>query len=407
MIVLPYQRQPVGSIRPNRQNTWLDRATGLWVFSQPYNLITGEPTVLSGSAYFTAAQQGIAARTVATTGRIQLASDSRNIVPTSGGFTVALHYRKIGAAAASAGFGLDATASAAFRAGTHFPFSDGTLYWDFGGNSAGTSRLTAASLTYGDDFWVFTAGVRGMEIWQNGIRRAQQASAVDWSSNSNPYLLGMHGTATNADDSECAIFLTCARQWSAAECAAWNRETAWDTVEPVVLYVKPAAAGSYTLTADAGSFTLSGQDATLSKSRILTADAGAFTLTGQDATLARNRFLTADAGSFTLTGQDATLTYAAAGSYTLVADAGSFTLSGQDATLLKTRILTADAGSFTLSGQSATLTWSGEPIVSTPREPQPGYDWGAWVRKLGGPETPYDAYQFTNRKFKDKGNPYE
>lgn len=200
--------------------------------------------------------------------------------------------------------------------------------------------------------------------------------------------------------------------------AIWNRllsdseaaqvtRNPWVLFEPQRFYFKGSPGGAFTLTADAGSFTLSGQDATLSKSRILAADAGSFTLSGQDAALSRSYNVDGGAGAFTLTGQDATLTYTPAGSYTLVADAGAFTLTGQDATLLKTRILTADAGSFSLSGQSATLTWSGEPIVSTPREPQPGYDWGAWVRKLGGPETPYDAYQFTNRKFKDKGNPYE
>lgn len=242
MIQIPYLRQPVGAIRPNFRNTWLDRATGLWVFSQPYNLITGEPTALTGSAYYGAGHQGIIGRTVAGTNRVQLASDSRNIVPTSGGFTVALHYRKIGAAAATAGFGLDATAAAALRAGTHLPFSDGTLYWDFGGNTAGTSRLTAASLTYGDDFWVFNSGPRGMEIWQNGILRASQAGNANWFASSNPYLLGMHGTATNSDDAECAIFLTCARQWSPHECAAWTAQTAWESVEPVVLYINVPAA---------------------------------------------------------------------------------------------------------------------------------------------------------------------
>ena len=42
--------------------------------------------------------------------------------------------------------------------------------------------------------------------------------------------------------------------------------------------------------------------------------------------------LTADAGSFTLTGQDATLTYGSASGYTLTAEAGAFTLTGSDAT---------------------------------------------------------------------------
>lgn len=278
MIVIPWLRQPVGAIRPNFNHSWLKQSTGLWVFSQPYNLITGEPTVLSGTAYFTSSPQGIAARTVSGTNRIQLASDSRNIVPTSGGFTVALHYRKIGAAAATAGFGLDASANAWFRAGTHFPFSDGTLYWDFGGNSAGTSRLTAAGLTYGDDFWVFTAGPRGMEIWQNGIRRSQQASAVDWSSSSNPYLLGMHGTATNSDDAECAVITTCARQWSAAECADWTAPKVWECVEPVVLYIS-ATGRSATATLDAAILESKSATATLNAA-IQTSNANTATLDG-------------------------------------------------------------------------------------------------------------------------------
>lgn len=93
---------------------------------------------------------------------------------------------------------------------------------------------------------------------------------------------------------------------------------------------------AYTLTADAGSFTLSGQDAGFVVGRILTADAGSFALTGQDAALRIGRVITADAGAFVLTGQDATLTVTPAGgtAYTLTAEAGSFALTGQDAQFL-------------------------------------------------------------------------
>ena len=89
-------------------------------------------------------------------------------------------------------------------------------------------------------------------------------------------------------------------------------------------------AGSYTLTAEAGSFTLSGQAAGLVAARKLSADAGAFVLSGQTVALRADRLLTASQGAFTLTGQDADLI---APSYTLTADAGSFTLTGKDATL--------------------------------------------------------------------------
>lgn len=251
MIELPWTRQPSGaSLRPST-STLVSGARGLWSFQNtPRNLITGEPTVLTGSAYYGVGKQGQIARMVAGSNRIQLASDSRNLISTSGGHTIALHYRKIGAAAATAGFGLDASSSALIRAGTHFPFSDGTLYWDFGGNSAGSSRLTAAGLTFGDDFWVFTAGVRGMEIWQNGIRRAQQGSAVAWFGSSNPYLLGMHGTATNSDDAECSMFAVIGREWSPGEIEKWF-ENPWKLFRTNIFYVSASPGKTASVTLDA------------------------------------------------------------------------------------------------------------------------------------------------------------
>lgn len=111
------------------------------------------------------------------------------------------------------------------------------------------------------------------------------------------------------------------------------------------------------LVADAGSFTLSGQSAGLQASRKLVADAGAFSLSGQDAGLSAARVLTADAGVFSLSGQDATLTYTPAGTtYVLTADTGMFTLFGQDAALKASRVLTAEHGVFALYGQSVGLT---------------------------------------------------
>lgn len=60
--------------------------------------------------------------------------------------------------------------------GAYVPFSDGVVYWDYGGTSAGSTRLNVSSLTFGDDVWVFTVGARGMEIWQNGIKRASNTA---------------------------------------------------------------------------------------------------------------------------------------------------------------------------------------------------------------------------------------
>lgn len=147
------------------------------------------------------------------------------------------------------------------------------------------------------------------------------------------------------------------------------------------------SAGSYTLTADAASFTLAGIEAGLLFGRRLfadqqsytltgidagtlfgrrlTADQATFTLSGQDAGLIAGRRLVADQATFTLTGNDAGLVYAPAGVYTLTADTGSFALAGNDAGLIYTPlnnyVLTAETGGFSLSGPPADLLYSGAP----------------------------------------------
>jgi len=125
---------------------------------------------------------------------------------------------------------------------------------------------------------------------------------------------------------------------------------------------------NYTLNAAAGAYTLSGQAATFTVARVLPAAAGAYVLAGQSATLRASRVLPASAGSYTLAGQDATLRAAR----TLPAAAGAYTLAGQDATLTYTPgpgayELPTDAGSYTFAGQDATLTYG--PV--TPPTPSP------------------------------------
>lgn len=110
------------------------------------------------------------------------------------------------------------------------------------------------------------------------------------------------------------------------------------------------------LPAALGTFTISGPDTGLTAQRLLTADAGACTLSGTATGLTLARLLTASAGAFVLTGVDATLTYSGTTGYTLTAAAGSFALTGQAATLAAARLLTAGAGTLTLTGVDAALT---------------------------------------------------
>ena len=118
----------------------------------------------------------------------------------------------------------------------------------------------------------------------------------------------------------------------------------------------PAAAGrtdlriARKLTADTQSYTLTGKDATLTKTSLnaytLTADTRSYALTGNAAGLTAARKLTADTTSFTLTGTAAALRR----DYRLTAASSSYALTGNATGLLAGRRLTADVRSYALSG---------------------------------------------------------
>lgn len=118
----------------------------------------------------------------------------------------------------------------------------------------------------------------------------------------------------------------------------------------------------YTLAANVGSYALGGQDAILRRGYSVAADVGSYSQAGQDVALRRGYSLVCDVGSYSLTGYDATLTYSAGSTaYTLSCDSGSYALTGEDASLVYTPgaanyTLSCDVGSYSLSGGDATTS---------------------------------------------------
>jgi hypothetical protein len=106
-----------------------------------------------------------------------------------------------------------------------------------------------------------------------------------------------------------------------------------------------------TLTADAGSYTLAGQAASLEVSGQLDAFAGSYSLAGQTARLFRSYTLISNAGSYTLTGQNNRFFTGK----TMPAGAATYTLSGQVANLKQTHIEPFAPGFFPVTGQTARL----------------------------------------------------
>ena len=126
---------------------------------------------------------------------------------------------------------------------------------------------------------------------------------------------------------------------------------------------------AYSLTCNNGSYSVTGQAATLTyvagaHAYSLTCANGSYTVTGQNATLTyvgapQNYTLTCANGSYAVTGQSATLTYSAGHTnYTLSCANGTYSVTGQSAILSVAKKLIANNGSYAVTGQAATLTYT-------------------------------------------------
>lgn len=135
----------------------------------------------------------------------------------------------------------------------------------------------------------------------------------------------------------------------------------------------PATTTAFELTAESGTYALTGTDATPQYNRLVVADGTTYAVTGTDATPQYNRLVVASGGVYALSGTAATPTYnrlvvASGGTYSLagtaatpkynrlvVASGGTYILSGTAATPAFNRLVTASGGTYALSGAAATL----------------------------------------------------
>ena len=135
-------------------------------------------------------------------------------VPTAA-VTVLIQQRKIDAVnRQSAAFGISGVSTDTCEG--LIPWSDGKVYWDFGGLSEGTSRLSVSGLTFGDDVWVFVVGSRGMEIWQNGTLVGSHGNSATRIVGSGNWGLGHHDARGN-DLVEYGFFALWERELSHSE----------------------------------------------------------------------------------------------------------------------------------------------------------------------------------------------
>jgi hypothetical protein len=127
------------------------------------------------------------------------------------------------------------------------------------------------------------------------------------------------------------------------------------TGQSVNITYSPTAA-VYTLIAQTGSYGITGRSAALLRHRSLSTTTGSYSVSGQSAGLFKNRVLTASSGSYSITGRSVTITYTPTTPvYTLTAQTGTYALTGQTATLLRHRLLTGSSGTYAYTGQSISI----------------------------------------------------
>lgn len=143
------------------------------------------------------------------------------------------------------------------------------------------------------------------------------------------------------------------------------------------------AAGSSVLSADPGTYSLSGTDASLLEQKEISVDPGSLSLSGTDANLLESKVISAEDGTYSIVGTDTNLlngfvVSAELGSYSIsgtdanlehnekvVAESGTYSLVGTDASLFVGSSLPADPGTYTLSGTNANLLESLSIVVDS------------------------------------------
>ena len=347
---------------------------GFWLPSiGTINLVNSERGTLNGSATIQPRAGGEAFRLNGTGNTVTLIPTSSTLLPTTQGVTFVFAGRVLTTVANGDWGILNSGAPVGERCGCHFPFTDGTVYFDYGGATNGSTRVQVASLTFSEsDVFVFSVGARGMEIWQNGILRASNAANPSRSASSSGWGLGGNnsdGASASPNAVWTGVGMT-RRQLSSGICAQLSADL-WGTAfvpDARRVYFGGAAAGptAYEIDAQPGTFAVSGTAATLARGLYIDAQPGTYALTGTAATLEKTAAgaftIDAQPGTFSISGTAATLAYGRK----FDAQPGAFTLSGAAATLTKNAAqafeLNAQTGSFAIGGTAATLAYSGSSI---------------------------------------------
>ncbi|MCP4248075.1 MAG: hypothetical protein GY778_13595 [bacterium] len=201
----------------DRQHPLADGAFGYWPLNEGAGLRTNEALnekhgTLELGAGWSGSEYGHVVEYLATSNRINCGVD---FVGAQGGAFIILYRKTDGTDRTSKPFG-GYNASGTDRLIVHLPHSNGNVYWDWGGTSEGTTRVSQAWTS--DTLWhvwAFTTGPRGMEIWLDGkLFNSNIANPTRTPNSGDFYIGGGSSSGINSDLAQTAGLIYFDRQIS-------------------------------------------------------------------------------------------------------------------------------------------------------------------------------------------------
>jgi hypothetical protein len=232
----PNTVKPPPGVQVNRGHPLAAGLKCLLTFSQgagsPIDIVRNRVAARSGSPGWAVDRGGPAGNLPDATSWWDLGANDA-FVPTQR-VTVLMIRRKTDAILRScSAFGVQDAGNFGTRCGAHCPLNDGNTYWDFGGISAGTSRVTVGSSpSSGFQMWAFVAGGRGMAVWLNGALLNSHASGITRTSSTANYLVGAGNGINNSDLANFDLFAVLDAEWTGAEVRQW-------TADPYAMLLPP------------------------------------------------------------------------------------------------------------------------------------------------------------------------
>lgn len=303
-----------------------------------------------------------------TNAGLLLTSDARGFWTDGGSVTLLTQAYRAGGASSGAFLGVDAASPAATsnNANVYLPYQiDGKVYWRWGaGEVEGTGSLSVASLSFAPtDWWAFTAGPRGMEIWQNGHLVGSNSASPTRTGTTGALLGAVASNAPGASNMFVGMLATFGEQLPQS---VLSRPNYWGIFQGQRsrIWIPASAGGGTTISCSVGNATVGGTAATISTAQTIACGVGNAAAAGATASIALGSDITIDCavGNAAAAGITAGISTAQA----IVCAVGNVAAAGVTASIELGGVISIDCtvGNATASGVAATIDGANAAVVS-------------------------------------------